>query len=72
MREQILKLLRTEPFVPFTLVMSSGTRVPVRHPENALLLKHWIHVAVNDGESAELCYLPHVSNIERDAPLIPR
>jgi hypothetical protein len=25
---------------PFTLVMSDGTLITIKHPENALLLKH--------------------------------
>lgn len=65
MQEELKKMLAAKPFVPFTIVMSDGTEVEVRHPENALLLKHWIYVATNGGETSEHLYLLYITRIQR-------
>lgn len=67
--EGIRTLLKTQPFRPFRLVMSSGKAYDVRHPEMALLLKNDILVGVDiadDGMPAEfdICPLLHVATIE--------
>jgi len=65
MQEELKKMLKATPFVPFTIVMSDGTHITVKHPENALLMKHWIYVATDGGETAEHLYLLHVTRIQR-------
>ena len=65
MQVELRKLLAAKPFVPFTIVMSDGTHISVKHPENALLMKHWIYVTTDGGETAEQLYLLHVSLVQR-------
>lgn len=35
------------------IVISDGTHITVKHPENAMLMKHWIYVTTDGGETAE-------------------
>lgn len=65
MQEELKKMLRAKPFVPFTIVMSDGTHITVKHPENAWLLKHWIYVTTDGGETSEHLYLPTVTRVIR-------
>lgn len=65
MQEELKKMLKTKPFVPFTIVMSDGTNIIVKHPENAWLLKHWIYVTTDGGETSEHLYLLHVTRVQR-------
>ncbi|MGL4513098.1 MAG: hypothetical protein ACRCT8_08385 [Lacipirellulaceae bacterium] len=61
-------LLKWQPFRPFRLVMSSGERYEVRHPEMAMLTKTDILVGIDveDGVPAEfkICSLLHVTAVE--------
>lgn len=62
-------LLNKRPFVPFRLVMSSGEKYEVRHPEMAWLTRTDILVGIDipdDGVPAEfdICSLLHVTSIE--------
>lgn len=62
-------LLAQKPFRPFRLVMSSGDRYEVRHPEVALLTRNDLLVGVelaDDGVPAEfkICSLLHVAAVE--------
>ncbi len=69
MLERIQKLLHAQPFTPFTVVMSSGEQHAVRHPEHALLTKHWLIVADADNEEEiHDLYLLHVTEVKRSAP----
>ena len=43
--------LRTQPFVPFDVVMSSGSRYRVAHPENLTILKDSVVIPVYDKPS---------------------
>ena len=49
-------LLRAQPFIPFRLILSSGDRIEVRHPEMATLIRNKIIIAVpdEDGELPEM------------------
>lgn len=38
-------LVRKQPFQPFQIVVSSGDRYVVQHPENCVLLKEGVFVA---------------------------
>lgn len=65
MQEELKKMLSAKPFVAFTIVMCDGNHITVKHPENALLMKHWIYVTTDGGETAEHLYLLHVTRIQR-------
>ncbi len=65
MQAELKKMLSTQPFVPFTVIMSDGTHVTVKHPENAWLTKHWLYVTTDQGETTEHLYLLHVTRIQR-------
>jgi hypothetical protein len=62
------ELLTKQPFRPSRLVMSSGAKCEVRHPEMAFLTRTDIHVGIDveDGVAAEfrICSLLHVTAIE--------
>jgi hypothetical protein len=65
MQEELKKMLSAKPFIAFTIVMSDGTHITVKHPETALLMKHWIYVTTDGGETAEHLYLLYVTRIQR-------
>jgi hypothetical protein len=65
----IKETLARRPFEPFRIRLSSGDAYDVRHPENALLVKSGIYVALPDerGELPEVaawCSFLHVAAIE--------
>lgn len=64
MHEELTKVLNSRPFVPFTVVMSDGTHITVKHPENAWLLKHWLYVTTDSGETSEHLYLLHITRLQ--------
>lgn len=61
-------LLSSRPFKPFRLVMSSGDRYEVRHPEMAMLTRSDLLIGVDaeDGVPTEfrICSLLHVAAVE--------
>lgn len=61
-------LLAERPFKPFRVVMFSGERHDVRHPEMAFLSKTSLYVGTDleDGIPAEfrICSLLHVTTVE--------
>jgi len=65
MQAELQKMLSAKPFVPFTIVMRDGTHITIKHPENALLMKHSIYVTTDGGETAEHLYLLHVTRMQR-------
>ena len=65
MHAELKKMLSARPFVPFTVIMSDGTHITVKHPETALLMNHWLYVTTDGGESAEHLYLLHITRIQR-------
>jgi len=74
---EIEKNLRQQPFEPFDIVMSSGDRYRVRHPDVAMVMKHSVIVAKVDPKQkkpsppfedyAVLSYL-HITALD---PVIP-
>ena len=61
--------LTRRPFEPFRVRLSSGDTYDVRHPENALLVRSGIYVAVPEpgGELPEVpvwCSFLHVAAVE--------
>lgn len=67
--ESFRRLLSRRPFEPFQVVLSSGERYEVRHPEMALLTRTTLYIGVdpdNQGIPADsaFCSLLHVTAIE--------
>jgi hypothetical protein len=63
------ELLTKRPFQPFRLVMSSGQKYDVRHPEMAFLTKSDILVGIGDTDEGvlaafKICSLLKVTSIE--------
>ena len=62
------RLLDKRPFQSFRLVMSSGEKYEVRHPEMAFMDRSTMYVGLNmrDGIPAryEMCSLLHVATVE--------
>jgi len=62
--------LKKRPFEPFAVVMSSGDKYPVRHPENAILMKEGMFLAYHEEtdsglpDSWTICSYLHVSALE--------
>ena len=62
-------LLTQRPFKPFRLVMSSGQKYDVRHPEMAWLTRTDILVGIGETDEGvpsefRICSLLHVTTIE--------
>jgi hypothetical protein len=68
MQEELRRLLSAKQFVAFTVVMSDGTHITVKHPETALLTKHWLYVTTDNGETTEHLYLLHLTRIQQHEP----
>ena len=63
------EMLAKRPFMPFRLVMSSGEKYEVRHPEMAFLSKTDIYVGIDIADDDipnhyKICSLLHVTAIE--------
>jgi hypothetical protein len=72
--EAIQKKLKKTPFVPFDIVMSSGDRYRVNHPDNVMVTRRSLVVALAKPKRgdipedyADFSYL-HVSALE---PVVP-
>jgi len=62
--EQSMRLfLNAKPFEPFVVVMSSGQRYEVRHPENAVLTKTKIVIIDPEADTVAICGLLHVATV---------
>lgn len=61
-------LLAQRPFQPFRIVMSSGEKYEVRHPEMAILTRTNLLIGLNvkDGVAArfKMCSLLHITAVE--------
>ena len=68
-------LLTARPFQPFRLVMSSGEKYEVKHPETAMLMRTDIMVGIDESRDGlptrwKVCSYRHVTAIEPfDAPV---
>jgi hypothetical protein len=63
------KLLSKRPFQPFAVVMSSGERYQVRHPEMALLTRTTLFIGTGGEDEAipddaAFCSLLHITAVE--------
>ena len=65
MQEELKRMMKAQPFIPFTVVLCDGTHITVKHPEMAWLTKHWLYVTTDGGETTEHLYLLHVTRIQR-------
>lgn len=63
MLQQIKLLLLQTPFRPFEIRCSSGDVFRVEHPENAAVVKHWVMVALPDGENAIMLSGLHIVGV---------
>lgn len=70
MLENLRELLSRRPFEPFRVVLSSGTRYDVRHPEFGWLVKGGLYVGIpvaGNGDipdQAVFCSLLHIAAVE--------
>ena len=68
MLEQIRRLLRAVPFVPFQIHTSAGEVFNVEHPENCAIVAHTVVVALPDGENAIMLSPLHISGVAGAQP----
>jgi hypothetical protein len=67
--DDILRLVRRQPFVPFRIHMSDGTSYEVRHPELVWVLARRLCIAVpsqRDGviQDIHYCAMLHITRLE--------
>lgn len=67
--EKLREHLRRQPFHPFRVFLSDGSKHDVRHPEMAFLTRREIIIAVSQDvggfpERTVICDLLHVTRIE--------
>ncbi|MDZ4688612.1 MAG: hypothetical protein SH850_26360 [Planctomycetaceae bacterium] len=61
----VRQLLSHKPFQSFDVVLLSGQRHRVRHPECAVLTKTQLVVVGPDADSVAICQLLHVVSVEK-------
>ena len=61
--EAIRKLLNQKPFIPFEVVLSSGTTYRVTHPEIAVANKGGLVIAYPESDTFDVCSLLHITAI---------
>ena len=62
------QFLNSKPFEPFVVIMSSGQRYEVRHPENCNLTKTKIVIIDPEQDTVSICALLHVTTVETKQP----
>ncbi len=69
--DDVLRMLRTQPFRPFRISLSDGQQYEVRHPDNAIVSRSTVLVGVPgprgpDGpaERVVTCALVHITRME--------
>jgi hypothetical protein len=69
--DDVLQLLRAQPFRPFRISLSDGKEVEVRHPEMAIVERSTVFVAVpgprgpeGPAERVVICALVHITRME--------
>jgi hypothetical protein len=63
--ESVKQLLEHQPFQAFDVVLSSGQRHRVKHPECAIVTKTQLVVVDPDADSVAICQLLHVASLEK-------
>jgi hypothetical protein len=73
--EEILKLLRKRPFVPFRIYLMDGTSFEIRHQETVITGRHSLHLGLKAEppdfiyERSEIISLIAISRLEQiEAP----
>lgn len=66
---EIKRLLDERPFTPFRLIMSSGEKYEITHPEQAFVTRARIYIGSGPDErgipeDSEICSVLHVSSLE--------
>jgi hypothetical protein len=67
--ESIREMLNRRPFEPFEIVMSSGERHTVKHPEFAILMPSRVIVTDPIADQAAILSLMHITEMR---PLQPQ
>jgi hypothetical protein len=50
--EEVLQFLRRQPFEPFRIFLTDGTTYDVRHPDQCIVTRTAVHVALPAGNRA--------------------
>lgn len=66
--EQLPKLIKARPFVPFTIRTADGREVRVHHPEAIAYTGGRIAVVLNQDESVEIIDLLLVPSLQVPSP----
>ncbi len=66
---EIKRLVDERPFTPFRIIMSSGDRYEIRHPEQAFVTKARIYIGLRPDqrgipEDSEICSVLHITSVE--------
>ncbi len=61
--QAVREMLHRRPFEPFEIIMSSGERHVVRHPEFAIVTANRVFVVDPDTERTSFLALLHVSEM---------
>jgi hypothetical protein len=62
--ESIREILKRRPFVPFRVILSSGEKYEVVHPEFVVLTKNGMVITYPDSDRISICALLHIAGIE--------
>lgn len=64
MKEKLLELLETRPFIPFTIVASAGEKHEVGYPTNLAVGKHFATLVGPETHWHQHIYLLYITNFE--------
>lgn len=67
--EDIVNLLRSQPFAPFRIHMTDGRKYDIDHPELVIVLRTFLEIAIPSRkpwimDHIERCALLHIVRIE--------
>lgn len=69
MREELERLVNQMPFVPFTVEMSSGRRIPVRSREHIIVGSRGSLVVIEDDEGLfDMLPILHITALTSSQP----
>lgn len=69
--EALQKLLSVRPFEPVEIELSSGQVIPIRHPENVMVLKTTLVVAEPETDTVRWPSLIHIVSVRRKQTSLP-
>jgi len=76
--EEFRELIRRQPFVPIRLYLTDGKTYDIRHPENVLVSRSYIHVGVDADPATgvvsrvDFVSLLHIVRVENSPTNIPQ